>query len=274
MPLMSARSATMRLLVVLPLLASLMLAGCASDRQQQRLARFSAQALYERGQKALRAHDYAEAVAVYEAMNARYPFAPQSRQGRLNIIFAYYKLGEKESAKDAADTFIRENPADSHIDYAWYLKGLIDFERTPYAFERWLGVNLAERPPDTALESFKSLRTVVQRYPKSIYAHDARQRMIYMRNRLADFELIVAHHYEERGGWVAAAQRAHQAIEQYDGAPATEEALRVLVRCYRKLDYKELADNTEKVFHENFPDKSLDSGPQRGGHWWKFWGKG
>jgi len=271
---MSARSATMRLLVVLPLLASLMLAGCASDRQQQRLARFSAQALYERGQKALRAHDYAEAVAVYEAMNARYPFAPQSRQGRLNIIFAYYKLGEKESAKDAADTFIRENPADSHIDYAWYLKGLIDFERTPYAFERWLGVNLAERPPDTALESFKSLRTVVQRYPKSIYAHDARQRMIYMRNRLADFELIVAHHYEERGGWVAAAQRAHQAIEQYDGAPATEEALRVLVRCYRKLDYKELADNTEKVFHENFPDKSLDSGPQRGGHWWKFWGKG
>jgi len=270
---MSARFTALRGLIVLPLLATLVLAGCASDRHQQRLARFSAQALYDRGQKALRSHDYGEAVAVYEALNARYPFAAQSRQGRLNIIFAYYKLGEKESAKDAAETFIRENPADSHIDYAWYLKGLIDFERTPYAFERWLGVNLAERPPASALDSFKSLRTVVQRYPKSIYAHDARRRMIYMRNRLADFELVVAHHYEERSAWVAAAQRARQAIEQYDGAPATEEALRVLVRCYRKLDYKELADNTEKVFKENFPNESVDGPHQDAGHWWKFWGK-
>jgi outer membrane protein assembly factor BamD len=274
MPLMSARSAALRGTILLSLITTMLLAGCASDRQQQRLARFSAQALYDRGQKSLRAHDYAEAVAVYEALNARYPFAPQSRQGRLNIIFAYYKLGEKESAKDAAETFIRENPADSHLDYVWYLKGLIDFERTPYSFERWLGVNLAERPPETALDSFKSLRTVVQRYPKSIYAHDARRRMTYMRNRLADFELIVAHHYEERGAWVAAAQRARQAIEQYDGAPATREALRVLMRCYRKLDYKELADNTEKVFRENFPNEPLESTGNGGGHWWKFWGKG
>ena len=85
----------------------------------------------ERGQKALRAHDYAEAVRVYEALTARYPFSAQSRQARLNIIFAYYRLGEKESAKDAAETFIRENPTHPRIDYAWYLKGLIDFERTP-----------------------------------------------------------------------------------------------------------------------------------------------
>ena len=130
------------------------------------------------------------------------------------------------------------------------------------------------RPPTTARDSFNSLRTVVQRYPTSAYAHDARQRMVYLRNRLADFEVAVAHHYEERGAWVAAAQRARQAIEQYDGAPATKEALRVLVRCYHELDYKELEENTAKVFRENFPEDSLQSAPKDEKHWWKFWGSG
>jgi outer membrane protein assembly factor BamD len=96
--------------------------------------------------------------------------------------------------------------------------------------------------------------------------------MIYLRNRLADFEINVAHHYEERGAWVAAAQRARQTIEQYDGAPAVKEALRVLVRCYRRLDYKELEANTVKVFRENFPEDSLEISRTAGKPWWKFWG--
>jgi outer membrane protein assembly factor BamD len=274
MSLMSARFTGLRGLLLLPLFALMLAAGCQSDRQQQRLARFSADALFERGQKALRAHDYAEAVRVYEALAARYPFAAQSRQGRLNIIYAYYKLGEKESAKDAAETFIRENPTHPRIDYAWYLQGLIDFERTPHSIERWLGVDISQRPPTTARESFTALRTVVQRFPTSIYAHDARLRMIYLRNRLADFEVGVAHHYEERGAWVAAAQRARQVIEQYDGAPAVKDALRVLVRCYHELDYKELEDNTIKVFRENFPEDSLDDRIQGEKRWWRFWGNG
>jgi outer membrane protein assembly factor BamD len=184
----------------------------------------------------------------------------------------YYELGEKESAKDAAETFIRENPTHPRIDYAWYLQGLIDFERVPNSLERWLGVDMTQRPPTGAREAFTALRTVVQRYPTSAYAHDARRRMIYLRNRLADFEINVAHHYEERGAWVAAAQRARQTIEQYDGAPAVKEALRVLVRCYRKLDYKELEENTVKVFRENYPEDSLEISRVAGKPWWKFWG--
>jgi outer membrane protein assembly factor BamD len=272
MPLMSARSTGLSRLILLPLCALLLVAGCASDRHQQRLAKLTPDALYERGQKSLRAHDYQEAVRIYEALTARYPFTPQSRQARLNIIYAYYELGEKESAKDAAETFIRENPAHPRIDYAWYLKGLNDFERVPNSVERWMGVDMTQRPPTGARDAFTALRTVVQRYPTSVYAHDARRRMIYLRNRLADFEINVAHHYEERGAWVAAAQRARQTIEQYDGAPAVKEALRVLARCYGKLDYKELQENTVKVFRENYPEDSLEPKRVAGKSWWKFWG--
>jgi outer membrane protein assembly factor BamD len=262
-----------RIALVLPLAAVLALAGCAGNRakdNQQRLARFSPEALYQQGRKALRVRDYAEAVNVYEALTARYPFTPESQAGRLDIIYAYYRLGEKESARDAADTYIRENPASSRIDYAYYVRGLVDFERTPYAVERWLNVDLSERPPQTAKDSVQALRTVVTRFPKSPYAHDARRRMIYMRNRLAEYDLRVAEHYMLRSAWVAAAQRARQTIEEYDGAPAVKDALRVMIFCYRKLEYTELADNTVKVFKENFPDESPEMKGDDG-KWYQFW---
>jgi outer membrane protein assembly factor BamD len=262
----------LRGLLLLPLVALLLVAGCQSgrDRDQQRLARYTPEVLYERGQKALRSNSYNEAVQIFEALTARYPFTSQSRQGRLDIIYAYYKLGEKESAKDAAETFIRENPTHPRIDYAWYIKGLVDFERVPFRLERWLNVDLADRPPSTARESFQSLRTVVERFPKSPYAADARRRMIYLRNRVADYELEVARYYAERGAWVAAAQRSRQTIEQYDGAPAVVDALRIMIRSYRELGYEELAQNAEKVFRDNFPEQSPELS-NVSTSWWKFW---
>jgi outer membrane protein assembly factor BamD len=261
----------LRGLLLLPLVALVLVAGCQSKGQQARLARLSPEGLYERGHKSLGNADYGDAIQVYEALNARYPFTPQARQGRLDIIYAYYKSGEKESAKDAADTFIRENPAHPRIDYAWYLKGLIDFERTENVIERWARVDLSQRPPVSARDSFQSFRTLVERFPRSAYAHDSKRRMIYLRNRLADYEIQIAHYYVERGAWVAAAQRARQLVEQYDGAPAVKDALRVMIRCYHELDYDELAANTEKVFRENFPDEPLtNTGKKKS--WWKLWG--
>ena len=146
---------------LIPLLALMLVAaGCANDRNrdQQRLARLEPSILYKRGAQAVQAGDYEEAVATFEALVARYPFTPEARQARLDVIHAYYKLGEKESAKDAAETFIRENPAHERLDYVWYLKGLIDFERMPYTLERWLRVDLAARVPKTAADSFESFK--------------------------------------------------------------------------------------------------------------------
>jgi outer membrane protein assembly factor BamD len=269
---MSPRFVGLRGLLLLPLAALVFTAGCQSNqaRDQQRLAKFTPESLYDRAQRDLRAGNYGDAVQVYEALTARYPFTPQSRQGRLDIIYAYYKLGEKESAKDAVETFLRENPTHPRIDYAWYLKGLIDFERTPHRLERWLDVDLSDRPPATARDSFLALRTVVERFPKSPYAPDARRRMIYLRNRVAYYELSVAQHYAQRGAWVAAAQRSRSTIEQYDGAPAVKDALRIMIRSYRELGYDELEANTAKVFQENYPDESMEL-PKRARAWWRFW---
>jgi outer membrane protein assembly factor BamD len=255
---------------LLPALAAVafgLMAACSKDAA--RLSRLSPDTLYERASKSLKSGDYTESIRLYEALNARYPFTDQARQARLDIIYAYYKNKEKESATDAAETFIRENPAHARVDYAWYLKGLVEFERTPYKIEKWMGVDIAQRPPTTAKKSFDAFKVVVDRYPKSPYAADAKRRMIYLRNRLADYEVQIARYYLTKGAWVAAARRAEQCVEQYDGAPVVRDALRIMIDSYRRLGYEELAANTEKVYKENFPqDDTSDLGKKP---WWKVW---
>jgi outer membrane protein assembly factor BamD len=254
------------------MLAVTALSGCRSG-PDRRLARLTAGALYERAHQALKNSDYEEAVRTYEALTSRFPFTEQARQARLDIIYCYYRSGEKESAIDAADQFIRENPAHPRVDYALYLKGLVDFERTPFVIERWLRVDLEARPPTTARTSFAAFKSVVEQHPKSIYANDSRQRMIYLRNRLAEYEIRVANYYVKRGAWVAAARRAEQSIEQYDGAPSMRDALRIMIQSYRKLGYESLAANAEQVYKENFPNDPADATANRR-TWWKLWQRG
>jgi outer membrane protein assembly factor BamD len=256
-------------LLLLGLLA--LLGACASNRDQLDLARGGAAVVYERARTALDNQDYENAIRLYEALVARYPFVPEARQARLDLIYAYYKGRESESALDQADTFIRENPTHPRIDYAWYVKGLVDFERSANLLERWLDVDLDARPPQTARRSFNSFRKVVEEFPKSEYAHDARRRMIHLRNRLADYEIYVARYYIEREAWVGAARRARETIEQYDGSPAVREALEILILCYDRLEMKELAAQTREVYAANYGGTAEKVVPTKK-PWWRIWG--
>lgn len=249
---------------------SVSLTGC-KNREGREGKMTDPQEVYQRARKALNGGDYPLAIKIYEALMARYPFAAETRQSRLDVIYAYYRAGESESAIDAADTFIRENPTHPRIDYAWYLKGLTDFERMPNFLERWFRVDLNQRPPTQARRSFTSFQTVVEQYPNSDYAHDARRRMVYLRNRLADYEIAVARYYVGRGAYVAAAQRAKVAIEEFDGAPAVREALEIMILCYDKMELKELAQQTRQMYRANYEGEAGEKrvGPKR--KWYKLW---
>jgi outer membrane protein assembly factor BamD len=256
------------LAVLLAMLAAV--SGCQSrGKAKDQLSRASVETLYKDARKALDNNDYDTAVRQYEALTARYPFTDQARQARIDLIYVYYRKGEKESATDAADQFLRENPTHPRVDYAWYMKGLIDFEHTPWAVERWLGVDMAKRPPDSLLSSITAFTTVVRQYPKSEYAYDAQRRLIYLRNRLAEYEINVARYYVKRGAYLAAAQRAQRTIEQYDGAPAVQEALAIQIECYQRLGLKDLQANVEQVYQANFPEGAQQAKLKRG--WWRFW---
>ena len=229
----------------------LAVSGCKTHRAKEE-KKVTPEALYKKAHKALESYDFNGAIKNYEALTARFPFTDEARQARLDLIYAYYRAGEGESATDAAETFIRENPTHPRVDYAWYIKGLVDFERTPNAIEHLFRADLTKRPPSTARKSFAAFKTVVEQYPKSEYAHDSLQRMVYLRDRLASYEVHVAAYYYKRGAYVAAAQRAKGAIEQYDGAPAVRDALQLLMQCYARLGLQPLEEQTRQVYAANY----------------------
>jgi outer membrane protein assembly factor BamD len=248
-----------------------LLCGCHSRQARDlRSRRATAALLYANAHQALRANDVQYAIRQYEALESRFPFSPQARQGRLDLIYVYYRKGDKDAATDAAEEFLRENPTHPRVDYAYYMEGMINFERTPFSIERWFGVNMARRPPSTALKAITAFNKVVTQYPKSVYADDALRRLIYLRNRLAEYEMFVARYYIKRGAYMAAAQRAQDVIDQYDGAPAQRDALLVLEDCYRRVGLNELAVNVDRVYQANYAAGTPGAGASRR-HWWTPW---
>ncbi len=246
---------------------ALMLTACGGrDRAAEQL---QPEKLYEKANRLLLGGDYRGAVRYYEALEARFPFSEQSRQARIDIIYAYYRSRQTESAVDAADQFVRENPTHPRVDYAMYVKGLAYFERSPNFLERWFNTDLTERPPQDVRRSFQAFQTLIERYPASEYALDARQRMIFLRNRLAEYEVHIADYYLRRQAWVAAIARSRYCIENYDGAPSVQQALDIMITSYRGLGMNDLAERSLEVYALNYPGSQPESRSKRS--WWKFW---
>jgi outer membrane protein assembly factor BamD len=248
----------------------LAVAGCHTNRARDEKKQ-TPDVLYKRARHSLDSNDYNAAIKTYEQLTARFPFTDEARQSRLDLIYAYYRAGERESATDAAETFIRENPTHPRVDYAWYVKGLVEFERTPNVIEHLFRADLSQRPPSTARKAFAAFKTVVEQYPKSEYAHDSLQRMIYLRNRLASYEVHVARYYFKRGAYIAAAQRGKGAIEQYDGAPAVREALQIMIESYDRLNLQPLAAQTRQVYQANYAGEVRQAQAEVKKSWWKIW---
>jgi outer membrane protein assembly factor BamD len=239
-------------------------AGCRSHRADD--AKSGPEVLYARAQKNMKNSSYGEAIKQLEALQSRFPFSEPARQAQLDLIYAYYKNREVDPAIDAADTFIRENPTNPRVDYAYYMKGLVYFERQANFLERWFRVDLSRRPPVNAKKSFEAFDDLLKKYPHSQYVADARQRMIFLRNRLADFELYVARYYMRRGAYVGALNRAKFCIDNYDGAPAVQGSMQVLVQAYRQLNMLDLAQNAERVYADNYPSSVNDIQKKS---WWR-----
>lgn len=260
----------MRIITLTTATVLLALAGCSNEPREQL---GDADLLYERAKRAADNGNFRDATIYYERLEARFPFTNAARQGQLDLMYAYYKNREPESAIDQADQFIRENPAHPRVDYAYYIKGLVHFERNPNFLERWFKADLSERPPADVRSSFQSFQTLVQRFPNSEYAPDARQRMIFLRNRLAAYEVYVAQYYLERGAYIGAINRARYAVENYDGAPQIRQALEIMATAYRHLHMNQLAADTEAILRENFgdPDRQEVAQVEEKKAWWKFW---
>ncbi len=239
-----------RLLIIA--IVSVALASCAGNDEQQTEVQNITDA-YEKAQESIEGGNYRRGIQIFEAIQARYPFSDIARQIQLELMYAYYKGGQKEQAAEAADTFIRENPIHPRVDYALYIKGLAYYESDPGILERMFRKDTTKRPPMDIELAYSSLRRLVERFPASQYAPDAEQRMIAIRNRLADYENHVADYYLRRGAYVAALNRAKGSLEQYNGATGNALSLQIMVQAYEQLGMTDLATDARRVLETNFP---------------------
>lgn len=232
-----------------------LIAGCANNDEQDTVINDVMEA-YESAKTSVSRGNYRRGIQIYEAIQARYPFSDLSRQLQLDLMYAYYKSGQKEQAVEAADTFIRENPIHERVDYALYIKGLAYFEDEAGFLEKRFKKDVTERPPKDVAEAYSAFRRLVDRYPASQYSADAEQRMVFLKNRLADYENHVADYYLRRGAYIASLNRAKSALEEFNGAPANAESLRIMEQCYERLGMDDLAADARRVRELNFPNES------------------
>ncbi len=252
--------------------AVLALAGCGwLKSKDDETVGWSPQKLYAEAKDQMASKNWEQAIKYLEKLEARYPYGRFAQQAQIEVAYAYWKSGERASALAAADRFIKLYPNHANVDYAYYLKGMVNFHDNPGLMGFIDVPDVSERDPKGARESFFAFREVVTRFPESKYAEDSAARMRFLVNSLAQHEVHVARYYMKRGAYVAAANRAQYAVLNYPTAPALEEAVFIMVKAYDAMGMNDLRDAADRVMQKNFPDSKYLKGYRRDVPWWKLW---
>ena len=250
------------------------LAGCSSwFNKDDGDIQGSAEKLYEEAKADMAAGGWLNAIKKLERVEGRAGGTLLAQQSQLDLAYANWKAGEKATALSVLDRFVKLNPSSPGLDYALYLRGLINFNDDSGLLGQFANQKLSERDQQDSRDAYTSFKQLVEQFPESKYTPDAQLRMDYIVNALADYEVHVARYYLRRGAYIAAANRAQQAVTVYPQTPAIEEALYIMGRAYDKLGLAELRDDADRVLKTNFPQSRYiaDTGPAQDKPWWQFW---
>jgi outer membrane protein assembly factor BamD len=256
--------------MIIMICVATIVSGCFFKKDEKKFD--TAEEYYDKAHDYLEDGDYEAAITYYETLEARFPFSRQARQGQLDIIYAYFLNREPELVIDASRQFERENPTHPRVDYAIYMRGRALFSGQKNLFHRWFRVDLSRRPPKDARQSYSAFAELIRRFAESPYAPDSRQRMIFLRNRVAEHENHIARYYFERGAYAAAINRASYAVKVFDGAPTTVNSLQIMANSYRKLGMNDLAVDAEATLKLSFPESKFTELSVEEKPWWNlFW---
>ncbi|WP_438862976.1 outer membrane protein assembly factor BamD [Neptunicella sp.] len=233
------------------------LSGCSSSPEEDAMLKNQGpEALYAQAKERMELGNFNGATEALSALDSRYPFGPFSHQVQLDLIYTYYKTGKTDQAIATIDRFTRLNPNHSDVDYAYYMRGLVNMDVDKNLFQDLVGIDRSDRDPSHARQAFDDFRTLIEKFPESKYVADAQKRMVYIKSQLAKHEIAIARYYMKRSAYVAAANRGQYVLEYYSDTPQLQEALEIMVECYDQLDLAELKQNALKTLKLNFPDSS------------------
>ncbi len=254
------------------LAATLQLAACSSTPKDES-PDATAERLYKEARDDMESGSYERAIKTLERVESLAAGSLLGQQALLDTAYMHWRAGDRAAAQIAVDRFVKLNPSSPALDYALYLRGLINFTDSLGLLGSSFGQDLSERDHRGSREAFQAFKQLIDQFPNSRYTPDARARMNYVINSLASYEVHVARYYFRRGAYVAAAARAQQAVAEFQNTPAVEEALYLMVQSYDKLELKELRDDADRVLRKNFPNSEFLSAGLSGRDkpWWRIW---
>ncbi len=258
--------------VLAALALSFGLAGCSGTPKDADAAK-ATEKLYEDARDEAANGNWERATKLYEKIEARAAGTQQAQQAQIDLAYAYYKGGEKAQALSTLERFIKLHPSSAALDYAYYLQGLVNFNENLGLLGSLARQDLSERDQQASRDAYQSFRQLTTQFPESKYTPDALLRMSYIVNTLAQYEVHVARYYYRRGAYVAAANRAQQAVQEFQRAPASEEALYIMGLSYDKLGLTQLRDDAQRVLVQNFPESRYvkEGFVSASKPWWQIW---
>ena len=243
--------------IILTLCASIILAGCGPAKDEVDVtADWSVEKFYLEARAELDDGNYLTAIEYYETLESRFPFGKYAMQAQIDVAYAYYKFEEPDSAITALDRFIKLHPRHPAVDYAYYLKGLVNFERGGTILDVIVTRDLSEFDRNLLLRAYNDFKLLTQRFPSSEYATDARKRMIFLRNELARSDFKIANYYASREAWVAVTGRTRFILLNYEGTDVIKRTLELQLKAYQKLGLEQLASDTQRIIPLNFDKPS------------------
>ncbi len=237
-------------------LIALTATACGPAKELDITANWTVEQFYQRARDELDKGNYLTAIEYYETLESRFPFGKYATQAQIDVAYAYFKFDEPDSAISAIDRFIKLHPRHPLVDYAYYLKGLVNFERGGTVLDIFSERDLSAYDKNLLTTAYNDFRVLVQRFPDSRYVADARKRMIYLRNELARADLNIAEHYAARKAWVAVVNRTSYILQHFQGTPSIRRALELQLEAYRALELDTLARDTERIIELNYGNSS------------------
>ena len=255
-----------------PLLLAALIAACGNTAKDAEL-RNSPEKLYAQAKDDLAAGSFDAAIKALERVEGRASGTLLGQQATLDLAYAQWRTNERVLAIATLDRFIKLHPSSPGMDYALYLKGLVNFNDNLGFLSSVSRQSLSERDQQASRDAFQAFGQLIEQFPESKYSDDARARMDYIVNALAEYEVHVARYYYRRSAFLAAANRAQQAVRDYQRAPASEEALYIMAASYEKLGLDTLRADAERVLKTNFPKtRYVKDGVRLADKpWWQFW---
>ena len=235
---------------------ALFLVACGPTKEVDPTADWTVEQFYAEARKELGNKNYLTAIEYYETLESRFPFGKYATQAQIDVAYAYYKYDEPDSAITALDRFIKLHPRHPSVDYAYYLKGLVNAKRGGTVLDVLVERDVSEFDKNLLLTAYNDFKALLQRFPSSRYATDAKKRMIYLRNQLARADYSIASYYATRDAWVAVANRTKFILHNYQGSSVIRQTLELQLQAYQRLGMDDLARDTQRIIDLNYNQDS------------------